>query len=201
MKFCSQCGGALVRKVPNDDDRQRFVCEACGIIHYQNPKIVTGCLVLQGDRVLLCKRAIEPRHGFWTVPAGFMELNETAQQGAQRETWEEARARVEILGPYSMINLPHVNQIYMIFRARLLNPDFRPGPESLEVGLFEERDIPWDELAFHTVRNTLRFYFEDRARGAFPFRAGTILADDGRFRYQAEPDDQLVVNAGTIRHG
>lgn len=191
MNFCSQCGGRVLQKMPRDDDRRRHVCSDCGTVHYQNPKIVTGCLPVWEDSVLLCRRAIEPRRGFWTVSAGFMELGETIEQGAIRETWEEARARVEILAPYSMFSLPHVNQLYVIFRARLTDPGFDPGPESLEVRLFAERDIPWDHLAFGTVRQTLTFFFADRPLGRFPMRAGTIIPGERGFRFEASPDDQL----------
>jgi len=192
VNFCNACGGRLVSKLPRDDDRERHVCSECGTVHYQNPKIVTGCLPVWKDSVLLCKRAIEPRRGFWTVPAGFMELDETVQQGAIRETWEEARARVDLLAPYALFNLPHVNQVYLIFRARLISPDFRPGPESQDVKLFGERSIPWDDLAFGTVRQTLQFYFQDRPQGRYPLRTGTILAEEGKFRFEAAPDDQLA---------
>ncbi|MEJ2400792.1 MAG: NUDIX hydrolase [Xanthomonadales bacterium] len=196
MKFCNHCGSRLIERVPHDDDRRRHVCSDCGTVHYQNPKIVTGCLPVWGNEILLCRRAIEPRKGFWTVPAGFMELDETVEQGAIRETWEEARARVEILAPYSMFNLPHVNQLYLIFRARLTSPEFEPGPESEDVRLFDEKDIPWDDLAFGTVRQTLTFFFEDRAHGRFPLRAGTIVPESRGFRFEPSPDDQLRVPGG-----
>ena len=191
MKFCSSCGGHLVERVPRDDDRPRHVCPACGTVHYRNPRIVTGCLPVWRDSVLLCRRAIEPRRGFWTVPAGFMELDETVEQGAIRETWEEARARVEVLAPYSMFSLPHVNQLYIIFRARLNEPNFEPGPESEDVQLFTEQGIPWNDLAFGTVRQTLTFFFADRATGRFPLRSGTIIPGKDGFRFEAGPDDQL----------
>jgi len=193
MKFCSSCGNRLAEKVPRNDDRRRHVCCGCGTVHYQNPKIVTGCLPVWKDSVLLCKRAIEPRSGYWTVPAGFMELDETVEQGAIRETWEEARARVELLAPYSMFNLVHVNQLYIIFRARLTDLDFRPGPESEDVRLFPEREIPWDNLAFQTVGHTLRFFFNDRPSGRFPMRTGTIAPQGQSFRFEPGPDDQLKV--------
>lgn len=191
MMYCSDCGDRLVAKIPRDDDRRRHVCSGCGKVHYENPKIVTGCLPLWQDSVLLCRRAIEPRRGFWTVPAGFMELDESVQQGAVRETWEEARANVELLAPYSMFNLPHVNQLYVIFRARLMDLDFEAGPESEDVRLFTEREIPWDELAFGTVRQTLRFYFQDRPLGRFPMRTGTIVPETKGFRFEPGPDDAL----------
>ena len=191
MKFCSSCGSHLVEKIPRDDDRRRHVCPGCDTVHYQNPKIVTGCLPVWEDSVLLCRRAIEPRSGYWTVPAGFMELDETVEQGAVRETWEEARAQVEIQAPYSMFNLPHVNQLYVIYRARLKNLDFRPGPESEDVRLFAEQDMPWDDLAFGTVRQTLRFFFGDRPGGRFPMRTGTIVPQADGFRFEPGPDDQI----------
>ena len=193
MKFCSSCGHPLTERIPPNDDRSRHYCSDCGTVHYQNPKIVTGCLPVWEDSILLCKRAIEPRSGFWTVPAGFMELNETVEQGALRETWEEARAHVEILAPYSMFSLLHVNQLYIIFRARLTDLDFRPGPESEEVSLFTESEIPWNDLAFGTVRHTLQFFFRDRPSGRFPLRTGTILRQGDGFRFEAGPDDQLKV--------
>ena len=191
MKYCSKCGGRLVEKVPRNDDRRRHICSDCATVHYQNPKIVTGCLPIWQNSVLLCRRAIEPRSGFWTVPAGFMELDETVQQGAIRETWEEARARVELLAPYSMFNLPHVNQLYIIFRARLMDLEFEPGPESEDVRLFTEQDIPWNDLAFGTVRQTLRFYFQDCPLNRFPMRSGTIVPNANGFRFEAGPDDEL----------
>ncbi len=136
------------------------------MIHYQNPRAVVGTLPVTGQQVLLCKRAIEPRYGFWTLPAGFMENGETTGEGASRETLEEAGARVELQALYSVIDVPHVDQIHLFFRARLLNTDFDPGTESLEVRLFNESEIPWDDLAFRTVAQTLRWYFEDRAASA-----------------------------------
>lgn len=192
MKFCSSCGNRLTNEVPRGDDRLRYVCNECGTVHYENPKIVTGCLPVWQDSVLLCKRAIEPRSGYWTVPAGFMELDETVQQGAERETWEEACAQVEILAPYSVFNLPHVNQLYIIFRARLLDLEFRPGPESTDVRLFRKEEIPWDDLAFGTVRQTLEFFFADREHNHYPIRSGTIIPQQGGYRFEDGPDDQLV---------
>ncbi|TXF12173.1 NUDIX hydrolase [Pelomicrobium methylotrophicum] len=174
MNFCSNCGARVEYKVPPGDTLPRYVCPACGTIHYQNPKLVVGCIPEWEDRVLLCRRAIEPRYGYWTLPAGFMENGETTFEAALRETMEEARARVE-LGPlYTVYNLPHVNQVYMMFRARLLDLDFRPGEESLEVKLFGEPEVPWNELAFRTIHATLRNYFADRGRGEFPLHVGTI---------------------------
>ncbi|MCP5143584.1 MAG: NUDIX hydrolase [Gammaproteobacteria bacterium] len=181
MKFCSQCGSARIEHVvPMGDSRPRHVCPECATIYYQNPKIVAGCLPVYGDRVLLCRRAIEPRHGFWTLPAGFMENEETTVEAAMRETREEANANVEIEQLYTLINLPHVSQVYMMYRAKLLDLDFHPGAESLEVALFTEDTLPWNALAFPTVAQTLRFYFEDRQRQDFLFRAGDIVRVDGQ---------------------
>jgi len=174
MNFCSTCGARVEHRVPPGDTLPRFVCAHCGIIHYENPKIVVGCIPEWENRILLCRRAIEPRIGLWTVPAGFMENGETTAQGAQRETLEEANAKVEMLGLYALFNIPHINQVYMLFRARLLNLDFSAGAETLETMLFEEHQIPWDQLAFATVKRTLKLYFSDRRDGRFRFHMGTI---------------------------
>ncbi len=163
MNFCSNCAHPVNLTVPPGDNRARYCCSACNAIHYQNPRAVVGTVPVKGTQVLLCKRAIEPRYGFWTLPAGFMENGETTGEGACRETLEEAGARVELQGLYSVIDVPHVDQIHLFFRAQLLNTDFDPGTESLEVQLFDEADIPWHEIAFRTVAQTLRWYFEDRA--------------------------------------
>ena len=175
MKFCSQCGSsALALRVPTGDTLPRYVCSNCGTIHYQNPKVVVGCLPVWDEQVLLCKRAIEPRFGLWTLPAGFLENGETIFAGAARETAEEARARVEVGPLYTMISLPYINQVYVMFRARLLDLSFGPGPESLEVRLFDENDIPWSEIAFRTITRTLRNFFLDRKLGAFPTHVSAI---------------------------
>ncbi len=174
MKFCSNCGAAVALKIPAGDTLSRHVCDACGIIHYQNPKMIVGCIAEWESRILLCRRAIEPRHGLWTVPAGFMENGETTAQGAARETLEEANARVEIGPLYAMYNIPHINQVYILFRARLLDLDFSAGTESLEVRLFDEAEVPWEQLAFATVRNTLTHYYADRKSGEYRFHLGTI---------------------------
>jgi ADP-ribose pyrophosphatase YjhB (NUDIX family) len=175
MKFCSACGSDRIElRIPEGDNLPRYVCGACGAIHYQNPKIVVGCLPEWDDRVLLCRRAIEPRHGLWTLPAGFLENGETVVAGAVRETLEEASARVVVGDLYTMISLPQISQIYMVFRARLLDLDFGPGPESLEVRLFGEDEIPWEEMAFRTIGRTLRNYFLDRKQGSFPTRVSTL---------------------------
>ena len=165
MKFCSDCGAAVSLKIPAGDSLPRYVCDGCATIHYQNPKMIVGCIAEWENRILLCRRAIEPRMGLWTVPAGFMENGETTAQGASRETLEEANARVEVGPLYAMYNIPHINQVYILFRARLLDLDFSAGTESLEVKLFDEKDVPWDTIAFATVRNTLHHYYYDRIAG------------------------------------
>ncbi len=183
MKYCPDCAAPLARKVPAGDNRERHVCGACGAIHYQNPRIVAGCVPDWDGRVLLCRRAIEPRYGFWTLPAGFMENDETALEAAVRETREEANARVDVLDLYALFNLPHINQVYMMFRSRLVDLDYAPGAESLEVELFAEEAVPWAEIAFSTVRHTLQFYFEDRRHGCFPLRMGDIVRAEDRMEF------------------
>lgn len=160
--------------MPAGDTVERQVCASCATIHYQNPKVVVGCLPVWKDQVLLCKRAIEPRLGLWTLPAGFLENNETLVAGALRETAEEAGARVEIGALYTMISLPHISQVYVMFRARLLDLDFAPGTESLDVRLYQEKDIPWEQLAFRTIARTLRNYYLDRKRGEFPVHVSAL---------------------------
>lgn len=174
MKFCSQCGAPVTLRVPAGDTLERHVCDACQTIHYQNPRMVVGCVVERDDRILLCRRGIEPRRDLWTVPAGYLEIGETLEQGAVRETLEEANARVEIGPLYAVYNIPHISQVYLLFRAQLVDERIQAGAETLEVALFEEADIPWDQIAFATVRNTLQHYFSDRRRGAFQFHIGTI---------------------------
>jgi ADP-ribose pyrophosphatase YjhB (NUDIX family) len=175
MKYCSTCGSPeIALRIPDGDNLPRYVCPACGTIHYQNPKVVVGCLPEWDGQVLLCRRAIEPRHGLWTLPAGFLENAETIQAGAVRETLEEANARVKVDHLYTVISLPHISQIYVMFRAQLTDLDFGPGPESLEVRLFHEHEIPWEQLAFRTITRTLRSYFLDRKLGAFPVRVSTL---------------------------
>jgi ADP-ribose pyrophosphatase YjhB (NUDIX family) len=174
IKFCNSCGAAVVHRIPEGDNLQRAVCDACGIVHYQNPKIVVGCLPTLGDRILLCKRAIEPRYGLWTLPAGFMENNESAAEGAAREAMEEANAKVEIEDLYTVYSIPQISQVYMMFRARLVDPAVSAGVESLEVKLVTEDEIPWDQLAFAMVKLTLQHFLEDRRRGVFTPRFGDI---------------------------
>jgi len=168
IQFCNLCGKSVTLKIPDGDNRRRHVCTSCGEIQYSNPKVVTGCIPVWQDRVLLCRRAIEPRHGFWTVPAGFMENNETLQEGAARETLEEALAPVSDVSLYGIYNLPHISQIYMLFRAELKSEDgFGVGEESLETALFLEEDIPWDQLAFRVVDAALKRFFVERKNNLF----------------------------------
>lgn len=174
MKFCSNCAAPVAHRIPPGDSVPRYLCDACGSIHYQNPKLVLGCLPEWENRLLLCRRAIEPRYGYWTLPAGFMENGESAGEGAARETLEEAGARVELIAPFSMISVPYVNQVHLFYRARLLDLEFKAGEESLEVALFEESKVPWKDIAFRTVGLTLKHWFADRARGAFGFHAEDI---------------------------
>jgi ADP-ribose pyrophosphatase YjhB (NUDIX family) len=163
MKHCSKCGALVAKKIPEGDNRDRFVCPACHVVHYQNPNIVVGCVPERDGQVLLCRRAIEPRHGFWTVPAGFMELGETLAQGAARETLEEACAEVRIDRLFASVDIIDVGQVHIFFTAELIG-DYGVGQESLETRLFNEDEIPWSELAFSSGRFALEKYFEDRGR-------------------------------------
>ena len=177
MKFCSDCGGEITTKVPAGDNRERFVCDVCDAVHYTNPRIVTGCLAIWEGRVLLCQRAINPRSGLWTLPAGFLENGETIVAGATRETMEEANAAVSNLDLYTVFSLPHISQIYLFYRAELASESFSAGFESTAVALYEESEIPWEELAFPVVRETLEHYFADRPAGIYPVRNRDIIVD------------------------
>jgi ADP-ribose pyrophosphatase YjhB (NUDIX family) len=165
MNFCPACGQPVALKIPDGDHLPRHVCTACGTIHYQNPRIIAGCVVDVEGRILLCKRAIEPRYGYWTIPAGFMENGESVQQGAAREAMEEALAHVRIGSLLSIVNVLRAHQVHITFRARLAQPDFGVGPESLETKLYEESEIPWPDIAFLSVEFALRRYLEDRRAG------------------------------------
>ncbi|MDR3213808.1 MAG: NUDIX hydrolase [Azoarcus sp.] len=176
MNFCSECGTRVALSIPPGDTRLRHVCMNCGKVHYQNPKLVVGAIPVWEERILLCRRAIEPRRDKWTLPAGFMENHETTADAAIRETLEEACARVELGEMFTLIDLPHIDQVHIFYRARLLDADFRPGDESLETVLFTEADIPWSDIAFPTTTLTLRRYFDDRRSGCWCFHglaAGT----------------------------
>ncbi len=163
INFCSQCGDSMIQRIPDDDDHVRAVCSQCDHVHYENPKMVVGTLPVLGDKVLMCRRNIEPRKGKWTLPAGYLENGESVQDGAARETLEETRAQVRLMGPYRMFNILFVDQIYVMFRAQLLTEDFGPTSESSEVCLFTEQDMPWDEIAFEVIFQTLKDFFQDRA--------------------------------------
>lgn len=180
MNYCSQCGNAVSQKVPEGDNRPRYVCGECDTIHYQNPRIIAGCLLTHENKVLLCKRAIAPREGFWTLPAGFMENGETAADGALRETREEANANASIIDLYTVFSLPHISQLYLFYRGELLDLDFSAGEETLAVDLFEESQVPWQELAFPVITRTLEHYFSDRKMQTFPIRESEIIIDRNR---------------------
>jgi len=189
VKFCNQCGAEVVGKIPAGDKRLRYVCISCEAIHYQNPKIVAGCIPEHEGKVLLCKRAIEPRYGYWTLPAGFMELEETSLEAALRETLEEANARVTVSELYTVFSLPNVSQVYMMYRSKLLDLDFSAGDESLEVKLFAEDEIPWDDIAFTTIKYTLKFYFKDQQSNNFCLHTGDIINyGDGNHGFRAGPE-------------
>jgi ADP-ribose pyrophosphatase YjhB (NUDIX family) len=164
----SPARGPSVREVPEGDNMERLVCRDCGFIAYENPKIVVGAVATWEDRILLCRRAIQPRLGFWTLPAGYMELNETTAEGACREAWEEARARLDIKSMLAVYNIPRISQVQVIYRAELVSPDVSAGPESEEVGLFDWDDIPWDEIAFPSVTWALNHFAEIRHLDSFP---------------------------------
>lgn len=174
IRHCRACGGEVVYRLPADDNRDRAICTRCGTIHYENPLNVVGTVPVWQDRVLLCRRNIEPRHGLWTLPAGFMEIGESTAAGAVRETEEEAGARVELEGLFSVLNVVKVAQVHLFYRARLLDTDFAPGPETIEARLFTEAEVPWNELAFRTVRETLVRFFDDRRRGQFGVHSADI---------------------------
>lgn len=174
MNYCSACGHSLIQKIPEGDDRIRYVCEHCHTIHYQNPRIVSGSIPVWDGQVLLCRRAIAPRQGYWTLPAGFMENNETMAEAAARETWEEATARIEALQLFSLMDLPHISQVHVFFRAQLTAPEFAAGAESLETALFDEEDVPWSTLAFPTVERTLKYFFQERRQGSFSVHNETV---------------------------
>ncbi|WP_421865848.1 NUDIX hydrolase [Motiliproteus sp.] len=180
MNYCSECGAAVHQRIPEGDNRPRYVCSQCDTIHYQNPRIIAGCLPVYGDKVLLCKRAIEPCYGLWTLPAGFMENGETTQEAAMRETREEACAEVELKGLYTITSITPINQVQMFYLAEMPAPEFDAGEETLEAQLFAEDEIPWDQLAFRTVINALKFYFEDRKSGEFPMRHVDITGERNR---------------------
>jgi ADP-ribose pyrophosphatase YjhB (NUDIX family) len=175
MKFCTSCGQPVQLVVPPGDDRERHVCQVCAVVHYQNPRLVVGCLAHDdAGRILLCRRAIEPQYGLWTLPAGFMENGESVEEGALRETREEANASLANPVLYCMVSIPYVNQVFVIFRGLLADPGYYPGRESLETALFGEKEIPWDKLAFRTVTFTLQRFFEDNRTGSFGVHVASL---------------------------
>lgn len=171
MNYCSNCAQPVVIKIPPGDNRDRFVCESCGTIHYQNPNNVAGAILTWENKVLLCKRAIEPRHGLWTLPAGFMENQETVHQAALRESVEEANAQPGEIKLFGVFSMPYISQVHMMFCGPLLSDDVSPGEESLEVGLFTEAQIPWDQLAFPVIEHSLKLFFEHGADSGRVFQA------------------------------
>jgi ADP-ribose pyrophosphatase YjhB (NUDIX family) len=182
MKFCSACGAPVTQKIPDGDHLPRYVCTACATIHYENPRIIAGCVIEVDGKILMCKRAIEPRHGYWTVPAGFMENGESVQHAAAREAMEEALAHVQIGSLLAIVNVIRAHQVHIMFRARLLpdRPDFGIGPESLETQLYDEAEIPWPQVAFLSVEFALRRYLEDRRAGVEQLHFRTIDWRDGK---------------------
>lgn len=174
MSHCLQCGHTTKNDIPDGDTKIRQICPECHYVHYVNPKVICGTLVVWQDKVLLCKRAIEPQYGFWTLPAGYMEIGETMEQGAARETLEEAEAHIKLEKLYCMYNVPKIGQIYVIFKAQLIDGKFGAGTETLETQLFAEDDIPWQDLAFGSVKQTLEHYFLDRKTQHFPLHLETI---------------------------
>ena len=167
MNFCSNCGNRVSQKIPDGDNRQRYVCDQCGAIHYQNPRVIVGILPIYNQQILLCKRSIEPRHGFWTLPAGFLENGESTLDGALRECQEEANASVINPVLYALYDIPRIHQVYVFYRAELVEPSFGPSNESSEVKLFDEADIPWDQLAFPVVQMVLDQFLHDRKTGKY----------------------------------
>jgi len=180
MKFCSDCGANIAFCIPDGDNRERAVCTHCGIIHYSNPKNVCGCILEWMGKILLCKRAIEPRYGLWTIPAGFMENRETTHAGAAREALEEAEAHCDDLQLFALYSLPRISQVYVMYRGTLRDGRCAPGIESLEVGLYAEDEILWDKLAFPVVVESLQRYFEDRKNGQFKVHCADIFSREGQ---------------------
>ncbi len=170
IKFCSRCGARTHLSIPDGDNRERAVCTACGYIHYTNPRVIVGCVPVYEDRVLLCKRAIEPRINLWTLPAGFLENGETAAHGAARETWEEARVVADSIRLYRLYDVPYINQLYIFFLCEIRAGNFEPGPESYETRLYNIDEIPWEQIAFPVVKQTLEEFFEDKQKDHFPVR-------------------------------
>jgi len=180
MNFCSHCGSPVEQKIPQGDNRTRYVCTNCEMIHYQNPRIIAGCIAEHEGQILLCKRAIEPRHGLWTLPAGFMENNETTRQAAERETLEEACAQLSDVNFFCSYSIPHISQVYIMYTGRLVNGYSAPGEESLATALYSEQDIPWHQLAFPVVSESLKLFFADRRQGRLLTHNGEIYRDENQ---------------------
>lgn len=174
IQFCILCGSKVGHRIPQGDTLPRYICDCCGHIHYQNPRLIVGCVAEWDGGILLCRRAIEPRLGLWTLPAGFMENGETTADAAQRETHEEAGAVVEIDAPFAMFSIPHINQVHLFYRGRMTNPTYFAGEESQEVALFHPDSIPWEEIAFRSVTLCLEHYLADRSGNAFGFHEGSL---------------------------
>lgn len=185
MNYCSTCGEKVSFVIPEGDNRYRYVCEGCQTIHYENPKIVTGCIPQWQDKILLCKRAIEPRYGLWTLPAGFMENEETNMQGAARETAEEANAKIDNMQLFCVFSIAHINQVYIMYRGDLVGGTASPGVESLDVALLKENEIPWQDIAFQVISETLKLYYQDKKQGSFKIHYGDIFK---------QSDDSYIVN-------
>ena len=179
MRFCPGCGGTIERRVPELDDRERNVCQACDTVHYSNPKIVVGSVCTLGDRLLLCRRAIEPSRGLWTIPAGYLENGETVEEGARREAWEEARAEIALEGLIAVYSIKRIDQVQLLYKARLTRPEVSAGPESQEVMLVGWDEIPWPDLAFPTVRWVLHRAAELRGRQGPFVPVGNPPRDEG----------------------
>jgi len=177
LNYCNNCGHEVTKIIPAGDQKLRDVCASCGAIHYQNPKIITGSLIEHEGKVLLCQRKIEPQYGKWTLPAGFMENSETVEQGAARETMEEANAQINKPQLYAVYDIPHISQVYMIYRATLASDQYSPGEESLAVDLFDRFTLPWELLAFSVIKELLQNYFIDIDKGEYKLHTGTITPE------------------------
>lgn len=174
IQFCTRCGTKVSLRIPNGDTLPRHICDSCGHIHYENPHLIVGCVAEWEGRILLCRRAIEPRSGLWTLPAGFMENGETTADAARRETHEEAGAIVEIDAPFAMLSIAHINQVHLFYRGRMVKSEYFAGEESLEVGLFLPEEIPWSDLAFRSVTICLENYLADRTGKSFGFHEASL---------------------------
>ena len=182
MKFCSNCGSQVVFKAIEGEHLPRFICENCGIIHYKNPLMVVGCVPIWEDKIMLCRRGIEPQFGMWNLPGGFMENNETVEEGAAREMLEETNGRVKILSLHTVFSVTHVNQVHLHFLANMEDLNYSETPESTEIALFTEGSIPWDEIAFASNLFAIKRYFEDRKNGIQKTHLGALLQQEGKWK-------------------